>query len=1185
MRKYLQKGETPDGTKQLTAYNLSLQRTGLWGNKAATYPLVFRDYKGGDIKDGISFFDQKFGDCDGVLFLMNPGQPVLNLGKTEDADDAALSMLTNLINGISGCSGDRKCRATAMAAAVTAMDRIRKGGDLYAHRSKFFDAFNRYIVNPLKTNASGIACKTDFKISVTGHVESQEEIKRIDPRNNAADPFLWLIDRIDRRKHPVRYWTRRLWLVFLLALLAAIGCVTWMWQHNRVEDINKEGERIFNKAQTEFWETQVTHLHYSKHVDFLGTSVTNLANLFIPFLDVREKRNIVYTNLLTKYLIATADAAYLKKKDDIKNSKPKPESDQAYALRLSAGEIETPSAFIEYKAKGHSNEVASAENRLQEHSTNKVPEIVSEYNARYFEALRDMLETNAAQVASQKYIQGLTNELAVWKQECSAIPTLSNNIEDISRRIVARCPAWRAAFASNIVQNVESFRYEVKGRPNEIFQFGKKQLGTKLRKLLTEEEPADQLNLGIAKRGLLKACRKSYFEQERFKTNAEQYPEDSELRDNLTRLLLDTTLTNCVSDWTAELHEKQRQWLLAEIGHVQDWIERAKDYSKFLMRRREGTGGRVHSLLVNCWKWADEETEDKKKTIFDNDCKKVWEQFIARYFTEDKWQFGNNYEYPIAEENLKDKIESFLGNTRITDVTVETDNWLSKMREMQKKWLIDAMEECQKFPDGFDAFKDEGSGKDIKKVLVAAKQFADNSISETNDMKRINDVRARRDELIKTMKSKYFEDDKFKSGHEFSIRESGIQVYSQEEEKMINGLPGIFATETGCDLDKITNEWSRALLQHERDWLAESQRMCTNGVCKFDGKASTIVDFVKSHSGNPFLWLYVTGVKTKTADLGLKEFETDLKRYASGNNSGDLAELKSSFAKLHQDATALAGNASGNQKNYAELYDIFALRHLCTNGTPVRAISTSSSANGDTDWKNKFKSKIEDAVTAVSDKNWLSSRYKINSIDIMLYHPGGVATYTTKWRNIKDIFKMTVEGGKVGDNVLLQWPRQFSIGNDCQAPNSWREQINLSDSLNLNLFASMEFSGSYCEEYIRRGRDPDPIKDSRWSVEVLVPHLKTAMMVDVSSKFEYLSFANKERNDPPQTATLTVSVIGEVVGPTAYDRIDACIKKAHDVEFDISNVWIKRCQDAEERLRKLNHILSEVDGSEVEGRN
>ena len=258
MRKKLQEGVLPAGTANLTTYTLALQRTrfGIFGRKTSTYPLVFRDYKGGDIKDGISFFDKKFGDCDGVLFLMNPGQPMLNLGKTENADDVALSMLTNLINGISGSSGDRKCRVTAMAAAVTAMDRIRKGGDLYAHRSKFFDAFNRYIVNPLKTNASGIACKTNFKISVTGHVESQEEIKRIEPQNNAAAPFLWLFDRIERRKHPIRYWTRRLLPVFLLALLAVIGCVTWMCEHSHVYDINDKGEYIFKRAQTDLEEAQ-----------------------------------------------------------------------------------------------------------------------------------------------------------------------------------------------------------------------------------------------------------------------------------------------------------------------------------------------------------------------------------------------------------------------------------------------------------------------------------------------------------------------------------------------------------------------------------------------------------------------------------------------------------------------------------------------------------------------------------------------------------------------------------------------------------------------------------------------------------------------------------------------------------------------------------------------------------------
>ena len=1174
MRKQLQKGNIPAGTTNLTIYNLDLQITRLLGRKASIYPLVFRDYKGGDIQNGISFFDKQFGDCDGALFLMNPGQPVLNLGKTEDADDATLSKLTNLINGISGGTGNRKCRAIALAAAVTAMDRIRKGGDLYAHRNKFYDAFNRYIVNPLKNNAKGIACKTDFKISVTGYVESQEKLKII-PHNNAADPFLWLIDRIERRKHPIRYWTRRLWPALFLVSLAAIGCLTWRCQYSDMDEIQGKGEYKFKRAQEEFG-ASATNIRYRKdYVECLSNLVIKLDRMLIFFPDVRMQREVAYTNLLSKYLQVEADAAFLDMKKCV-SDKLAPEDVQAYALQISAPacEVSTPEVFNHYKALGYTQEVANATSRLAEHRKKKVPEVVSEYNETYFGARFDMLETNAAQVASQKYIQGLTNELAVWKQECSTIPTLSNNIEYVSRRIVTRCPAWRAAFASNIVQNVKSFEHKITERPEEIFQFEKRKLGRELRECLKEEEPAAREALYEAKKGLLYACRRRYFEQKKFGIDAGEYPSDAKLRDNLTCLLQDTTLTNCVPEWISDLHDIRRKWLHEEIGRVQDEVENAQDYSKFLIRLREGTGDKVHSLLENCTKWADEEADDNKKTTFDTDCIKVWKHFRARYFMEKKWTFDGIFnKYPRAEENLEDKIISFLGNTRITDVRGEIDKWLSKMREVQKKWLIDAMADCQQFPDGFDAFKEDGSGKDIKDVLVAAEAFIKESRGETEDVARVVTVKQERQKLVKAMRDKYFGDEKFAPAHEFSLRDNGSwsATYRSAETEISEGLQQIFGAETGYDISKVTNEWKCALWRHERDWLLKSKSMCSNEVGKFNGNASAIIDFVTNHSGNPFLWKYVQSIKTTTEDLYLNRFKDDLERYAGG----DEIYLEERFRTLHKNAIDLSGGSSKNSGKYAGLYDIFALRHLCTNGAPIRATSTGTSMNGNMDWKKKLREGARRGLDVFSDESWLSSEYKINAIKLTLSHPAGVVEYTTKRRDIMDIFKMTMKEGKVGDLVFLKNPSDFSIGKNYKAPNEWNEWVTCAASLNLNLLAIMEFDGLYGEEYIRRWRDPKEIKDATWHVAIPVPHLKTAKGLPASSTFHYRSFANKGPKDDPQLAKLTVSVEGEVVGPSPYDRINACIKKAQEVESDNSNDWNKRCREAEDRIEELNRILSE----------
>ena len=1187
MRKHLQKGIVPAGTVNLTTYNLYLQRKRRFG-KAITYPLVFRDYKGGDIKDGISFFDQKFGDCDGVLFLMNPGQPVLNLEKEVDADDADLSMLTNLINGISGSSGDHKCRATAMAAAVTAVDRIGVGGDLYKHRAKFFDIFNRYIVNPLKNNSNGIACKTDYEISVTGHVESQDKLKIV-PYNNAADPFLWLIARIERQKHPWRYWIRRLFPWLFVVILAVIGWSAWRNQNTFVADRNAKGEHTFRLAREEFKDPNVTVEAYKKHVSSLSNTVSELAQKGIWFCDAKKQKAVAYTNLLSKYLLLESDAAYLALKPYIKG--------KVCFLRKSECEIDEPKAFLEYVANGYSNEVEIARKRLADHQTNLVPVVISEYDKDYFESKRALLETNTAQVASQEYIQGLTNELAVWKQECSVISTLSNDIECVSRSIVTRCPAWRAAFASNIVQNVISFKYEVQGRPEEIFQFEKKKLGPRLRKLLMVEEPAAKENLDSAKKSLLEDCRKSYFEQEQFKTSAEKYPEDNRLCDNLNRLLQDTILTNSVSEWETMLHEKQRLWLRAEIERVKDSIQKAKDYSKFLMRPREGTGKRVHDLLTYIRKWSDEEKDSVNGTIFDADCKKIWCQFRDRYFAESKWIFRDNFEYPKAEDNLESKIEGFLEGTRIADFKVKTSEWLSKMREKQKQWLIGAIDKCKEFPDGFDAFdNDDGSSDEIKNVLVASWSFLGASIGETQDVQRVEDVKTKRKELVATMTNKYFKTEIFApSYNKFSLEKGGhwSDKYRAVEEEMVKGLQDIFIPETGYSSDKITNEWVHALWRRERDWLTESQRMCTNEVNKFDQSAECIVQFVTKHPANPFLWDYVMGIKTKWEDVNLNQFKERLQRYAVSDDATiatELSDLEAQSANLHKVASVLSRNAISRDGQYAGLYDIFALRHLCTNCVPTNARRGEHKAYAG---QNNLSEKFTDLVKKISDDPWMVTRYKISKVEVSLKHPDGVVKYSNIGDDDEDKFGVSIDKGIVSgddDQMFLRLIRRIN-GDGRQADEDWKiVSEDKTKEVKLKLFSDLEFSGKYWEEYERRGKDPTDVgsenKPLTWGITIRTPHLRDATSLPFCGVFKYKSFANKRyvnNQISRQDAILIVSISGEVVGPTPYDRIDACINKAQEMESDSSNDWKQRCRKAEDRLKELNQILSEYNESDAGG--
>ena len=1207
-RKLLQEGVMPDGTLRMSVYNLGLRRKGI------ETPLAFKDYMGGDIANGRSFFVEKI--CgqdfspDGALFLMNPGQKVLNLGSDKGADDSRLSKLTDLVDGIAG--GWEDCKCHAIAAAVTAADRISEGGDLYEHRDEFFDLFNRYIVNPLRNTSRGIECKTDFEISVTGHVESQDELKII-PENNAADPFLWLIDCIDRQKHPIRYRIERLWRgverlwhwikrhrwLILIILVVLVICGIWNCQNSFVDNKVKEGEQRYKKAQEEFsFGKTEKEQNFNKRVESLSNIVNVVKGKWLWFSDAKAKRDVAYTNLLSKYLLLEADAAFLKMTENIRAKKCRPESPEAVsALRMSDCVIADPDVFRVYK--GNSNEVKIAKERLNQHRKEKVPEVVTEYNKKYFYAKYDMLETNAVHLASQKYIQGLTNELAVWKQECFAVSTVSNDIADVSRYIIKRCHDWRLEYASNVVSRVKGFGREVDTRLGEIFQFKRKVLGYELRELLTTEEPAAQKDLEKAKRELIEVCRKRYFGQRQFKNDADSYPIDENLSDNLNNLLQGTALTNCVTEWNAELHSRQKDWLMAEYGRISDAVqEEATDYSKFLMRPYKDIGKRVHDFLIFVEKWASEGPE-KEQGQFDDKCQEVLDRFRNRYFADEKWKFIDDKgvaDYPIAEDYFEEKIREFLKKSRINNVESNVIAWVSQVREMQKNWLIGAICLLKEFRDGFDGFDSEnGSRDDIRNVFKWSWMFISNAVSgDAEDSNRVQCVRDVRSQLAEAMKKKYFEDTRFLSTHSFPTKEDAdwVSCYKKAKNEISKGLSGIFEnTDTGFEFVAVRDEWMLELQKRERDWLIESSNQCKKAVSEFDGEANTIVGFITQHSGNPFLWEYVQGVKTRSNDFGIENFKSSLENYANDDENVELDSLKEQFSKLLQNARVLSINAKSNSGMYAGLYDIFTLRHLYTNAAPANVVSRSdnvvSRSDKIRDVLNNVKHNVKQLSEELNDDNWFSSKYKIQTVKVTLSHPEGVVGYTTDGRNIMDIFKMDVKrieiDGKVdidGKKFLSEsYNNIFSIGEEGQAPDVWNEHLYLDDyeqTMNLNLFAVMKFEGSYSEEYIRRGKNPRKINDAHWEVRINVPHLKTAKGLTVCSPpFRYASFANKGPGDHTQEAELNVTVEGECVGPTPYDRIDTCMNKAKEIEDDEdeANVWKRKFKNADLRVKELNKIL------------
>ena len=1216
-REKLQKGEGLGGTTSECIYNLGLRQGGI------ETPLVFKDYTGGGIENGKSFFEtkirgeQKDFSPDGVLFVLNPGQEILNLDSDSGADDLRLTKLTNLVNGIAGDWDDCKCHA--IAAAVTAADRISKEGDLYAYRSKFFEIFNRYIVDPLKNSVRGIACKTDFEISVTGHVESQDKLKII-PNNNAADPFLWLIDRIDRRKHPIRYWTRRLWPLFTVVLLAGVGFLTWRYQNAFVDSIREDGEYTYKVAQQFVNSPEFVKLsrkegvpneentRFDRWVGALSNYVSRLEGNRLWFFGVMDKRDVAHRDLLSKYLLLEADSAFLKSKKNITKDYVPAEHSLVRVLRISDCVITEPETFREYVAKGYSNEVEVARKRLADHQANNVPEIVSEYNENYFDAKCEWLQiqTNAAQWASHENIQALTNQLAPWKRECSVTLPLSNKIEEITSLITNSCPTWRVQHASNVVFHVANFGHVVRDDPDQIFAERSK-IGREIRKLLATEEPILQMELDKAKVKLIEDCRTSYFRLGKFKKDAREYPSDDNLTANLMSLVQGMSLTNRVATWKSDLHNRQHDWLGAESGRIKDEVQKAKEFTAFLVRPREGIGARVHDFLVCVAKWAQEEKDVNKQKSFDEDCRKVWEQFRERYFADMKWKHGNNSDYPKAEANLEEKIIDFLKETRITNIQQEYDKWVSETRSKQKEWLIDEMKRCK---EEFKSFDSDGNNcGDISGVLEASQSFVNEMLSgNEEDRKRVDAVKKERDDLVGAIKKMYFGSEEFGSSYPFSKPEENWKSsYGDAEREIDDGLSRIFKDkDTGFNFVEVTNDWKRCLWQHERDWLLESKRVCTNSVSKFDGKTSTIVDFVTSKKPNdPYLWQYVLGVKNKGGDLGIKKFKMELEDYAkrsNGMSEKDVTErytrLNECFEKLHKNAFDISTFAESREGRYTGLSDIFTLRHLYTNGTPANVTSTMGiPANGSRDWKEQLREKAEAVINVASADCWLLTRYKIKNALVTLYHPKGVIAFkhNTVYNDDQDRFYLTVCKGSVDDYVFLG-RNFFKTEKSGQAPNPWHKTMSVDHEVSMRLFSDIVITGGIWEAYERtdakgyssddppgQGSEKKPIS---WKTVICVPHLQTGLPSRTQSYLSYANMRMKPKTKTPddhQDAKLTLSIDGEVIGPTPYDRIDACIKKAQEMESDLSNVWLKRYSEAEARLEELNKILSDGDESDVGG--
>lgn len=187
-RKYLdirksdmQNGQWPAATLQEDNFDLRLR---LHSGGRET-DIVFREYMGERMGQP-NYIETVIDTPKAAMILLNPGMPGLRNAKSRN------EMIGN-IKVIAQHLKDHKCSAVAFV--VTASDRL--SSDLAGFRAEF-ETYAAEVTNHLGT--LGIKWKR-FDVTVSGVLAAQDHPKlALDESNTAREPFLWLLERIQRRK-------------------------------------------------------------------------------------------------------------------------------------------------------------------------------------------------------------------------------------------------------------------------------------------------------------------------------------------------------------------------------------------------------------------------------------------------------------------------------------------------------------------------------------------------------------------------------------------------------------------------------------------------------------------------------------------------------------------------------------------------------------------------------------------------------------------------------------------------------------------------------------------------------------------------------------------------------------------------------------------------------------------------
>lgn len=227
--KELRKGDWPAATVPGTLEDIPLD----FHARGASSRVSFIEFAGELLtKDEtfIPFANEHFRGLDGVVLLVNPGADDFS---SQERFSECLSQYRRIL----GFLGDPNNGAKpSVALVVAAADRLQ--GDLQDGKATdHFRECREDIESELANR--GFDWET-FEVTITGHLENQEKPKLARGSEiTAAEPFLWLVDRITDYPERVKKRKRRAIIAAVAAIFALTGWYWWL-----LVQIHAEGQQL-----------------------------------------------------------------------------------------------------------------------------------------------------------------------------------------------------------------------------------------------------------------------------------------------------------------------------------------------------------------------------------------------------------------------------------------------------------------------------------------------------------------------------------------------------------------------------------------------------------------------------------------------------------------------------------------------------------------------------------------------------------------------------------------------------------------------------------------------------------------------------------------------------------------------------------------------------------------------------